>query len=70
VRCVKEQDSLIFTSKNGMVVRIRASQIRQVGRNTQGVRLVSLSEGDLVAAVAKVVADDEDTSNNGVVAAK
>lgn len=71
VRCVKEQDSLIFTSKSGMVVRIRASQIRQVGRNTQGVRLVSLSEGDLVAAVAKVVADDEDVaSENGVAAGK
>jgi DNA gyrase subunit A len=59
VRTVREQDTLLLTTKSGMVVRIPAAQIRQVGRNTQGVRLVSLSEGDLVAAVAKVVAGDE-----------
>jgi DNA gyrase subunit A len=62
VRCVAEQDSLIFTTKSGMMVRISAAQIRQVGRNTQGVRLVSLAEGDMVAAVAKVVAGDEGDS--------
>ncbi|MBL9141597.1 MAG: DNA gyrase subunit A, partial [Phycisphaerae bacterium] len=59
VRCVAEQDTLLFTTRNGMMVHISAAQIRQVGRNTQGVRLVSLSDGDLVAAVAKVVAGDE-----------
>lgn len=63
VRTVREQDSLILTSKSGMVVRIGAAQIRQVGRNTQGVRLVSLASGDLVAAVAKVVAGDEDAAD-------
>lgn len=59
VRTVREQDTLLLTTKSGMVVRISAAQIRQVGRNTQGVRLVSLSSSDLVAAVAKVVAGDE-----------
>jgi DNA gyrase subunit A len=43
-------------------VRIRAADVRQVGRNTQGVRLVSLDGGDTVASVAKVLAGDEPVS--------
>ncbi len=59
VRTVTDGDELIFSSRGGMVVRIRAADIRQVGRNTQGVRLVTLDSGDGVASVAKVLAGDE-----------
>ncbi|MFO0783538.1 MAG: DNA gyrase subunit A [Phycisphaerales bacterium] len=59
VRSVREQDTLLLSTKAGMMVRISAAHIRQVGRATQGVRLVSLSGGDQVAGVAKVVAGDE-----------
>ena len=60
VRSVSDADSLIFSSKGGMVVRIRAADVRQVGRNTQGVKLVTLDEGDLLASVAKIEGDDGD----------
>ncbi len=59
VRAVLATDSLLISTKSGKVVRISAGDVRQVGRNTQGVRLVSLDSGDAVASVAKVVQGDE-----------
>ena len=59
VRSVTDTDSLIFSTKSGMVVRIRAADVRQVGRNTQGVKLVSLDTGDALASVAKIEQGDE-----------
>jgi DNA gyrase subunit A len=58
VRAVSDSDSLIFSSKGGMVVRIRAADVRQVGRNTQGVKLVTLDAGDALASVAKIAGAD------------
>jgi DNA gyrase subunit A len=60
---VKEDSDLIIVSQNGKIIRIESSTIRQVGRSTQGVRLVSLEEGDKVAA-ASVIPDTE-TGNGG-----
>jgi DNA gyrase subunit A len=55
---VKEDTDLVIVSQNGKIIRIEASTIRQAGRSTQGVRLVSLEEGDKVAA-ASVIPDTE-----------
>jgi DNA gyrase subunit A len=55
---VKEDSDLMIVSQNGKIIRIESSTIRQVGRSTQGVRLVSLEEGDKVAA-ASVIPDTE-----------
>ena len=41
-------------SQNGKIIRIDSSTIRQVGRSTQGVKLVSLEEGDKVAAASVI----------------
>jgi DNA gyrase subunit A len=60
VRAVSDTDSLIFSSKSGMVVRIRAADVRQVGRNTQGVKVVTLDAGDALASVAKIAGDETD----------
>ena len=60
VRAVSDTDSLIFSSKSGMVVRIRAADVRQVGRNTQGVKVVTLDAGDALASVAKIAGDESD----------
>jgi len=57
---VKEDSELIIVSQNGKIIRIESSTIRQVGRSSQGVRLVSLEEGDKVAA-ASVIPDTEET---------
>ncbi len=62
VNSVRDTDSLIFSTKGGMVVRIRAADVRQVGRATQGVRLVTLDAGDALGSVAKVAGDDADVA--------
>ena len=56
---VREDSDLVIVSQSGKIIRIEASTIRQVGRSSQGVRLVSLEEGDQVAA-ASVIPDTED----------
>ena len=55
---VKEDTDLAIVSQNGKIIRIESSQIRQAGRSTQGVRLVTLEEGDKVAA-ASVIPETE-----------
>ena len=55
---VKEDSDLMIISQNGKIIRIESSTIRQAGRSTQGVRLVTLEEGDKVAA-ASVIPDTE-----------
>jgi DNA gyrase subunit A len=55
---VREDTELIIVSQNGKIIRIDGSTIRQAGRSTSGVKLVSLEEGDKVAA-ASVIPDTE-----------
>src|SRR5205823_4489625 len=52
---VREHQDLLFISQNGMVQRTRAGGISQMGRATQGVRVMNLREDDRVSAVALVV---------------
>jgi DNA gyrase subunit A len=61
---VREDSDLMIVSQNGKMIRIESSTIRQAGRSTQGVRLVSLEEGDKVAA-ASVIPDSENGNGNG-----
>jgi DNA gyrase subunit A len=61
---VKEDSDLVIVSQNGKIIRIESSTIRQVGRSTQGVRLVSLEDGDKVAA-ASVIPETENENGNG-----
>ena len=53
-RTVSEEDELMITTKDGVLIRIPASDIRVQGRATQGVRIMRLKEGDEVAAVARI----------------
>jgi DNA gyrase subunit A len=55
---------LMIVSQNGKIIRIEASTIRQAGRSTQGVKLVTLEEGDKVAA-ASVIPETENGNGNG-----
>ncbi len=61
---VKEDSELIIVSQNGKIIRIDSATIRQVGRSSQGVKLVSLEEGDKVAA-ASVIPEAEGPNGNG-----
>ena len=60
VMVVEPQDEILVVTHKGMIVRCPVKDIRQTGRNTQGVCLISLDKADSVASVAKVLAKDED----------
>jgi DNA gyrase subunit A len=60
-----DTDDVVVVTTNGMVIRQHAADIRVAGRNTQGVRLIRLDEGDAVADVAIVVAEEEEQKQLG-----
>jgi DNA gyrase subunit A len=55
-----DTDDVVVVTTNGMVIRQHAADIRVAGRNTQGVHLIKLHEGDAVADVALVMAEEEE----------
>jgi len=60
IKEVVDNDDLIIVTKDGLVIRQHMSDIRVMGRNTQGVRVVRLNDTDGVAAVANVPADEDE----------
>ncbi|MFH1641824.1 MAG: DNA gyrase subunit A [Nanoarchaeota archaeon] len=58
VRSLEESDDLMFISKNGIIIRTPANGISVVGRNTQGVRIMKLSDNDKLVATAKIINED------------
>lgn len=62
IQAVSEDDELMFITAKGMMLRTDLSAVREIGRATQGVRLIRLNEDDKVVAVAKIaLEDDEET---------
>jgi DNA gyrase subunit A len=53
----------MIINKSGIAIRMEVSSLRVMGRATQGVKLINLKEEDSIAAVAKVVHDEEDVSD-------
>jgi DNA gyrase subunit A len=53
-------DELMMITRQGIIIRSPVDQIRVIGRNTQGVRLINLGAGDAVMDVARVVNEDEE----------
>jgi len=60
LRAVTDSDALILITGKGILMRMRLGGLREIGRATQGVRLIRLDEGDRVAAVAKIVNDTDE----------
>lgn len=60
IHLVDDKDDLMIITEKGKIIRIKCSEISVVGRNTQGVRLVRLEDGDKVSSVEPVVNEDED----------
>jgi len=56
---VVETDELMLITQQGMTLRTDLSAVREIGRATQGVRLIKLDEGDKVVAVARLVPEEE-----------
>jgi len=62
---VLPDDELMLITKHGIVIRMPVKGIRVSGRNTQGVKLVNLDEGDIVCDVARVVIEDDEGGDDG-----
>ncbi len=56
---VEEDDELMLMTDGGQSIRIRVADVRECGRNTQGVKLVTLTKGEKLQAIARVMPDDE-----------
>ncbi len=60
IKNVTDEDDLMIINKSGLTIRMAVSDLRVMGRATQGVRLINLKGKDSIAAVAKVMPEDED----------
>ena len=59
IKNVSDEDDLMIINKSGIAIRMSVANLRVMGRATQGVRLINLKDNDSLAAVAKVMPDDE-----------
>ncbi len=59
LEAVQSSDDLMLITAQGMIIRTGLDQIRSIGRNTQGVRLIKLKSGDKLVAAEKILAEGE-----------
>jgi DNA gyrase subunit A len=57
---VHDDDEVLLITQQGMILRMKAGDIRTIGRATQGVRLIEMEEGDAVVSVAKLAEREEE----------
>jgi DNA gyrase subunit A len=66
LKSVTDENDLMIMNKSGIMIRLKVSTLRVMGRATQGVKLINLKEGDAIAAVTKVeIGDEEDNLMEG-----
>ena len=59
-RMVNSEDEIMLITNGGVLIRTRVSEIREMGRATQGVRLINLGEGEKLAGLVKIEEKEED----------
>ncbi len=59
IKSVSDTDDLMIINKSGIAIRLKVSDLRVMGRATQGVRLINIKGNDSIAAVAKVMREEE-----------
>ena len=67
LKAVRDDDEVMMITANGMIVRTGLDEVRTIGRNTAGVRMISLKDGDKLVAVARLLVegvDEDETSNS------
>lgn len=64
INVVTDEDDLMIINKSGLTIRMKVSDLRVMGRATQGVRLINIKGNDSIAAVAKVMREEEDENEN------
>jgi DNA gyrase subunit A len=60
-KLVTDEDEIMLITTGGVLIRTRVSEIRELGRATQGVTLISLDSGEKLAGLEKIVETDDDT---------
>ena len=65
IASVRDGDEIMLITKDGMVTRSKVDDIRLVGRNTQGVRVMNLNNGDKLATVALVARENVGDDSEG-----
>ena len=64
VKFIRGDEGVMLITKNGMIIRLNTADISTIGRNTQGVRLIQLEDGDQLVSVARL-AEREDGEEPG-----
>ena len=64
LKSVNDEDDLMIIKKSGVAIRMSVSDLRVMGRATQGVKLIKIKEDGAIAAVAKVIKDDDGVDEN------
>ncbi|MGB5263684.1 MAG: DNA gyrase C-terminal beta-propeller domain-containing protein, partial [Lutimonas sp.] len=59
IKNVTDNDDLMIINRSGLTIRMAVSDLRVMGRATQGVKLINIKDNDEIAAVAKVIHEDE-----------
>lgn len=62
-RLVSDEDEIMLITTGGVLIRTRVSEIRELGRATQGVTLINLGEGEKLSGLEKVVESDDDSES-------
>ena len=69
IQAVTDDNDLMIINRSGVTIRTKVDQIRLAGRATQGVRIINLREGDVIASVMAVpVSEDEEVATDAIVA--
>jgi DNA gyrase subunit A len=63
VKSVSDHDDVMLITSTGVIIRTPVNTISKIGRNTQGVRLMKLGEGNRVVSLAKIVSDENEESS-------
>lgn len=58
---VTEEDELMLMTSSGQSIRIRAAEVRETGRNAQGVKLLTLKNNEKLQDISRVIPDGEDS---------
>ena len=66
IKNVSDLDDLMIINKSGIAIRMSVEDLRTMGRATQGVKLINLRENDSIAAVAKVMKDEDDLDETDI----
>ena len=66
IKSVTDEDDLMIINKSGVAIRLPVTDLRVMGRATQGVKLINLRNDDSIAAVAKVMKDEDVATENDI----